>query len=140
MSDNPEDEMIEKQLQLKIQQKMENKSNRSGHLELDQEIENGGEKNSKKCYSFLVDIWKVFRKYNGIYLTVIVHLGDVFTDYLVLMQYITFAIVEENGAKYNNCDFDHINYLGVAVLSSLTILLSKTLSCYFDYHIVCVRL
>ena len=87
----------------------------------------------------VLDLWKVFKKYHGIYVTIIIHLSDVFTDYLVLIQYITFAIIENNNAFYNDTDeydletFDHVDYLSVSIFCAITIVASKCLSGYYIY-------
>ena len=73
-------------------------------------------------------IFKRIKKYESIYLTAIIHFSDVITDYLVLIQYILFGLTErmDNGISYPGVD-----YVFVAVLSLITIVLNKILSCYY---------
>ena len=52
-------------------------------------------KRSKK--KWISKIIKRIKKYKAIYLTAIIHFSDVITDYLVLCQYVLYAIDQENG-------------------------------------------
>ena len=84
-------------------------------------------KSSMKQVSFLKRVWKRFKNYRGIYVTAVIHCADVITDYLVLCQYIFFAIDE----LFYDKQYENINYPVVAVFSFLAILLSRLLSCYY---------
>ena len=83
-------------------------------------------KNSK--LSFFKRVWKRFKNYRGIYITAIIHCADVITDYLVLCQYIFFAIDEQT---VSDCNYENINYTAMAIASFLAILLSRLLSCHY---------
>lgn len=78
--------------------------------------------------SFLKQVLTRFKKYRGIYVTAIIHCADVITDYLVLVQYILFAIDEWYGDNKEN-----INYTATAIASFLAIVFSRILSSYYIY-------
>ena len=84
-------------------------------------------KSRKSCFICVRQVIKRVRRYKSVYLTAIIHFSDVITDYLVLAQYIVFAIDELTISKFNH---PNINYLFVALASALTIILNKILSSY----------
>ena len=93
-------------------------------------IDNKDESKLQHIWQILKQLLKRTNKYKSIYLTVIVHLTDVVTDYLVLCQYIVFAIDETNNVK----KFDNIDYFWVSVSAAFTIIANKILSSYFVYR------
>ena len=69
-------------------------------------------------------------RYKTIYLSIIVHLADIVTDYLILIQYVFFAMDE----YFHNKDYENINYVGVSIGSILIILSNKILSSYYIWQ------
>ena len=82
----------------------------------------------KSFWKFIQKYISRLDKYKSIYITGIVHFVDVLTDYLVLCQYVMYAIEECNGKNYENID-----YVVVSISSFLIIVLSKIISCWYVY-------
>ena len=86
-------------------------------------------------WTFFKELWKRIKECKSIYLTMIVHLADVLTDYLILCQYIVYAINQHNNNNNSDVNCANIDYLWVSIASFSVILFSKILFCWYVWKV-----